>query len=104
MGIFVTLIEPGGYGTDWSGSSAVHATPNPAYDKLREERARLRGTFKMGDPGATKDAILQLADMEQPPLRIFLGEQPLQWAKDHYRQRLDNWEKWQSVSATAQGN
>lgn len=104
MGIFVTLIEPGGYGTDWSGSSAVHATPKPAYDVLREERAKLRGTFKPGDPAATSEAILQIVDAEEPPLRIFLGEQPLQWAKDQYQKRMETWEKWQDVSVKAQGN
>src|ERR1700722_3823177 len=29
FGIKVTLIEPGGYATDWAGPSARHATPNP---------------------------------------------------------------------------
>lgn len=102
-GIFVTLIEPGGYDTDWSGSSAVHAAQNPAYDALREERAKLRGTFKPGDPAATSEAILQIADAEEPPLRIFLGEQPLGWAKAQYEQRIATWEKWQEVSVKAQG-
>lgn len=104
MGIFVTLIEPGGYGTDWGGSSAAHAAPNPAYDALREERARLRGTFKQGDPKATGNAILQVVDASQPPLRIFLGQQPLQWAKDQYGKRIEVWEQWQPVSVKAQGD
>ncbi|SDH20596.1 SDR family oxidoreductase [Mucilaginibacter gossypii] len=104
MGVFVTLIEPGGYGTDWSGSSAIHASANPAYDALRAERAKLRGTFKPGDPVATREAILQIADADEPPLRIFLGEQPLGWAKDAYQKRLETWEKWQDVSEKAQGN
>lgn len=104
MGIFVTLIEPGGYGTDWAGSSAAHATPNPSYDALREERARLRGTFKQGDPKATGNAILQVVDASQPPLRIFLGQQPLQWAKDQYQKRIEVWEQWQPVSVKAQGD
>src|SRR6478672_3777619 len=37
FGIKVTLIEPGGYSTDWAGSSAGHATPLPVYDALREQ-------------------------------------------------------------------
>ena len=32
FGIHVTLIEPGGFSTDWSGSSAIHATALPDYD------------------------------------------------------------------------
>ena len=33
FGIKVTLIEPGGFDTDWGGASAKHATPLPAYQR-----------------------------------------------------------------------
>ena len=36
FGINVTLIEPGGYSTDWSGPSATHSQENPAYADVRE--------------------------------------------------------------------
>ena len=104
FGIHVTLIEPGGYKTDWAGDSAKHAQAIPAYDVVREQRAKFRGAMKMGDPAATAEAILKVVDAEQPPLRIFLGEQPIQWAKDQYQKRLDNWEQWQPVSLEAQGS
>ncbi len=55
FGIKVTLIEPGGYSTDWGGSSARHATAIPAYDEVREQAANRpsrRGT--PGDPVATR--------------------------------------------------
>src|SRR3954447_1764453 len=42
FGIHVTLIEPAGYSTDWSGSSARHATAHPAYDGVREKAQQLR--------------------------------------------------------------
>jgi NAD(P)-dependent dehydrogenase (short-subunit alcohol dehydrogenase family) len=37
FGVKVTLIEPAGYSTDWSGSSAKHSAELPAYDKIREQ-------------------------------------------------------------------
>src|SRR6202012_454788 len=43
FGIKVTLIEPSGYSTDWSGSSAKHSTSLPAYDQVRDAAARARG-------------------------------------------------------------
>ena len=44
FGIKVTLIEPGGYSTDWGGSSAKHATPLPAYEEFHAQaRAGARG-------------------------------------------------------------
>ena len=40
FGIKVTLIEPTGYSTDWSGSSAKHATPLRVYDRSGTRRRR----------------------------------------------------------------
>ncbi len=103
FGIRVTLIEPGPYKTDWAGDSAKHAAPIQAYDPVREARAKFRGSMKMGDPQATAEAILKVVDADQPPLRIFLGEQPFGWAEEQYKKRLENWRQWQPVSAEAQG-
>jgi NAD(P)-dependent dehydrogenase (short-subunit alcohol dehydrogenase family) len=104
FGIKVTLIEPGGYSTDWSGSSAGRATPLPAYDELRERtnasRAQ-RGT--PGDPAATRDAVLKIVDAENPPLRVFFGKAPLGIATADYESRLATWNEWQPVSIAAHG-
>jgi NAD(P)-dependent dehydrogenase (short-subunit alcohol dehydrogenase family) len=104
FGIHVTLIEPAGYSTDWADDSAVRANQIPAYDSMREEVAKFRSRAKRGLPEATADAILKVVDEANPPLRIFLGESPIKLAKESYEQRIANWEKWQPVSAAAQGN
>src|SRR6202046_302675 len=36
FGINVTLIEPGGYDTDWAGPSSKTSDQNPAYDPIRQ--------------------------------------------------------------------
>jgi len=104
-GIHVTLIEPGGYETDWSGSSAVRAKANPAYDSVKEQMTERRRSMigKRGDPKASAKAILKVVDAPEPPLRIFLGEAPLQLAKADYAKRLATWEAWDAVSKEAQG-
>jgi NAD(P)-dependent dehydrogenase (short-subunit alcohol dehydrogenase family) len=106
FGIKVTLIEPSGYSTDWSGPSAKHATSLPAYDHIRDEaaQARARRFTAPGDPVATRDAILRLVDSDNPPLRLFLGESPLRIAVADYGSRLTSWAQWQQVAAAAQGN
>src|SRR5206468_10606984 len=50
FGIRVTVVEPGGYSTDWGGASARHAAPNPAYDEYREKAAEQRRQ-RVASPG-----------------------------------------------------
>lgn len=102
FGVHVTLVEPGGYETDWAGSSAKHAAANPAYDALRQ-RPRPAGA-RRGDPDATAAAILKLVDAENPPLRLLLGTMPTQLTKKVYADRLATWAEWEDVSLAAQGN
>ncbi|RDI51697.1 SDR family oxidoreductase [Nocardia mexicana] len=104
FGIHVTLIEPGGFGTDWAGPSARHSSPNAAYDDARDVRHRARVAQHRGDPAATRAAILAVVDAERPPLRTFLGETPLAIATADYESRLAQWNEWQPVALAAQGN
>jgi NAD(P)-dependent dehydrogenase (short-subunit alcohol dehydrogenase family) len=89
FGIRVTLIEPGGFSTDWGGASAKHASESPAYADYRVKTAEARKTRigVPGNPGATGSVILQLVDAAEPPLRIFLGKSPLATAKADYASR-----------------
>lgn len=104
FGINVTLIEPGGYSTDWSGSSAKHSEPIAAYDNLRNQIQENRKKSKPGDPDATADAILKVIDAEEPPLRLFLGSVGLQLVEHKYQERLATWHEWNDVSKAAQGS
>jgi hypothetical protein len=101
----VTLIEPGGFETDWFGSSAAHANPLPAYDEVRQHAAESQAqrAAARGNPEATREAILTVVDTPQPPLRIFFGDGPLATATAEYQSRLDTWRKWEPVSIAAQG-
>lgn len=105
FGIHVTLIEPGGFDTDWKGSSAIWADVIPTYAPLRQVRQQQRASSRAaGDPAATARAILALVDTPNPPLRLFLGTAPLGVARTVYEQRLKTWEEWEDVSRAAQGN
>jgi NAD(P)-dependent dehydrogenase (short-subunit alcohol dehydrogenase family) len=105
FGVKVTVIEPGGYATDWGGSSARHATALPAYADARERarQARAQRTASPGDPAATRDAVLQLVDAEEPPLRVFFGDGPLAIASADYESRLRTWREWEPLSVAAHG-
>jgi NAD(P)-dependent dehydrogenase (short-subunit alcohol dehydrogenase family) len=105
FGINITLVEPGGFSTDWAGPSAKHATPIPAYDdaKATAQKVREQRSSNPGDPHASAAAILKVVDAEKPPLRVFFGSVPLSIAKADYESRLKTWEEWQPVAELAQG-
>ncbi|MFI7295526.1 SDR family oxidoreductase [Streptomyces sp. NPDC050121] len=104
FGIKVTLVEPGGFETDWAGSSATFATQLPAYDDLRTAVAAAWSDVKSGDPAATGPALLKIVDADNPPLRVFFGTAPLHLVPQVYAERLKTWQEWADVSTQAQGN
>lgn len=106
FGIHVTLIEPGGFDTDWAGDSAVRAKSNAAYDGVRDMMGEMRKKHigKRGDPLATSKAVLKVVDAASPPLRVFFGTAPLGLAKADYAKRIALWEEWDAVAKEAQGN
>ena len=105
FGIHVTLIEPGGFSTDWGGSSARRAEPLDAYREAHEasRQRRARGAGSAGDPAASAAAVMRIVDAEEPPLRCFFGTAPLGIAEQDYERRLATWHEWQPVAELAQG-
>jgi NAD(P)-dependent dehydrogenase (short-subunit alcohol dehydrogenase family) len=105
FGVHVTLIEPGGFDTDWAGSSSKRSAPLPDYQQAHDdaERARSKRTANSGDPKASAAAVLKIVDAEHPPLRCFFGALPIQLAKADYASRIKTWDEWQPVAELAQG-
>ncbi len=105
FGINVTLIEPGGFSTDWAGPSSRHSAELPAYDEARAKAQQWRASRSAtpGDPVATRSAILKIVDADKPPLRVFFGDAPLGIATADYQSRLATWREWEPVSIEAQG-
>ena len=104
FGIHVTLVEPGSYVTDWVGSAGQSA-PLEAYAEQRNsfEEARRDRMSDRGRPEASRAAILTIVDAEEPPLRVFLGENVFALAKADYESRLAEWERWEPVARQAHG-
>lgn len=76
LGIQLTIVEPGGFATDWAGSSMKILPSTPDYEATVGETARrLRG-----DPGAARGVpekaarvLLAVASMPEQPRRLLLG-------------------------------
>jgi NAD(P)-dependent dehydrogenase (short-subunit alcohol dehydrogenase family) len=76
LGIKVTMIEPGPFRTDFAGRSPARAEPMEAYaailDESRARFAALHGT-QPGDPERAARAVLDVTELDDPPLRLPLG-------------------------------
>ena len=104
FGIKVTLIEPGGYATDFADPSSLRSSASiPVYSPIKEQLFAAFAAESMGDPQATSEAIFQVVDSAEPPLRILLGATAVPMVREIYEGRLATWNKWASVSAAAQG-
>jgi NAD(P)-dependent dehydrogenase (short-subunit alcohol dehydrogenase family) len=102
FGIKVTLVEPTGYLTDRGGGSHI-AAPLPPYESMRAAVLEGSKSSTWGDPRATCQAMLDLADAPEPPLRLFLGDGPLSLISQEYTERLATWREWESTSIEASG-
>ena len=107
FGVKVTLVEPGGFATDWAGPSSKRSESLPAYAEAREtmerERKARAGSGGPGDPRASAAALLRIVDAAEPPLRTFFGNTPIDIAKADYARRIATWEQWDDVAKLAQG-
>jgi NADP-dependent 3-hydroxy acid dehydrogenase YdfG len=76
LGINVTIVEPGGFRTDFAGRSFTQPA-NRIEDYVTSERVDKIGEYhnnQPGDPVKAVKAMIKIAEMEKPPLRLPLGE------------------------------
>lgn len=105
FGITTTLIEPGGYATDWGGSSAVNASQLPAYQEIHDARAAAAADTDpaaFGSPAALARGVLEVVDEAQPPARALLGAHITDIALSAYRDRMATWEQGRTRADAAQ--
>jgi NAD(P)-dependent dehydrogenase (short-subunit alcohol dehydrogenase family) len=102
-GIKVTLVEPGGYATDWGAASAAHSEPNPVYQQFRDAMAEQAGGMILPDADATVAALLALVHADEPPLRLLLSSMAYDVVQGVYAQRKQTWAAWEQTSRSAGG-
>jgi NAD(P)-dependent dehydrogenase (short-subunit alcohol dehydrogenase family) len=78
LGISVTIVEPGYFRTDFLDASSLHTELSVIDDYAQTAGAMRQRAVEVnhgqpGDPVKAAAAILRLASVEQPPLRIQLG-------------------------------
>jgi NAD(P)-dependent dehydrogenase (short-subunit alcohol dehydrogenase family) len=102
FGIKVTVVEPGGFRTDWAGSSMTVAPISDAYQPTVGALVTYRRTnvaaLQRGDPAKAAQAILQIAALDTPPLRLLLGSDAVHLAGVVAAERAAEDERWRTVS------
>ncbi|MFE5690805.1 oxidoreductase [Streptomyces sp. NPDC056512] len=78
LGVHVTVVEPGGFRTDFLDASSLYTEP-----RLIDDYAPTAGTTRKaladanhrqpGDPAKAAAAVVGLAEAPEPPLRLVLG-------------------------------
>jgi NAD(P)-dependent dehydrogenase (short-subunit alcohol dehydrogenase family) len=104
LGIKVTIIEPGGFRTDWGGSSMRTPPVGEDYDQTVGAMNRYReATVSQwpGDPARAAKIITEIVRLDEPPLRLLLGAGAVELAEEASRARAAEAERWADVSRSA---
>jgi NAD(P)-dependent dehydrogenase (short-subunit alcohol dehydrogenase family) len=91
LGIKVTIVEPGGFRTDFAGSSTELREGRPEYDATVGATVRFQRDYdgkQPGDPIKAAEALLHIASLSEPPLRLLLGSDAYNAAEKHTMQML----------------
>jgi NAD(P)-dependent dehydrogenase (short-subunit alcohol dehydrogenase family) len=101
LGIKVTIIEPGGFRTDWAGSSMRVEEVREEYQSTVGVLARYNREHsgqQAGHPAKAAKVILQVAELSEPPLRLLLGSDAVYLARLITEQRVAEDDKWKELS------
>jgi hypothetical protein len=100
--IRITIIQPGGFRTEWAKSSLRVLPQHSAYTDpstpTSQIRAYMFGAYApKGDPAKAAQAMIKIANLDDPPLRIPLGVDAVEVVKGKCRNVLDEVEKYEEI-------
>lgn len=105
FGIHVTLIEPGGFGTDFASRSLATAAPKPEYAAIREQYIQFAAEQPRGHVPTGVQSILKIVQLSQPPLRLALGPGALPMLVQKLSSDIEEYQRfediWQDSTANA---
>jgi len=83
----MTVVEPGGFRTDWAGASMTFTEPMKEYESaiapFNKFMKNYAGT-EPGDPVKAAGVLFAISRMKEPPMRLVLGK----FAKQHVKERV----------------
>src|SRR6201993_3116555 len=103
LGIKVTIIEPGGFRTDFAGSSTAIREGRPEYDSTIGAVARFQRDYngvQPGDPVRAAAVVIHVASLDEPPLRLLLGSDAVHIVEQADLARIEADKKWRDLSVS----
>jgi NAD(P)-dependent dehydrogenase (short-subunit alcohol dehydrogenase family) len=103
FGVKVIIVEPGGFRTDFAGTSTVLQEGRSEYDATVGKAARFQREYngkQPGDPARAASAVLRLASEKNPPLRVVLGSDAFDAAERNDLAKIDLARRWKDLSVS----
>src|SRR5450432_4886135 len=108
FGIKVTVVEPSGFRTGFLSKSSLALTESKidGYQLVKDTQERyLAASGKQpGDPERASAIFMQLAESEQPPLHLYLGQDAYNRASGKLAAMNEELEEWKSITISADYN
>jgi len=105
FGVKVSIIEPGPFRTDFSGESLQRTPVHFAYHAgvTMETREYITNMHhhQQGDPVKAAQIMIGLTEMEEPPLRLPLGNSAIDRAVEKFEHQLAEFKKYEHIARSA---
>ncbi|PCK88632.1 short-chain dehydrogenase/reductase [Rhizobium sophoriradicis] len=103
FGVRVTVVEPGGFRTDFAGASTVLAEGRAEYAETVGATVRFQREYdgrQPGDPAKAAAVIIHIAGLGEPPFRLLLGSDAVRNVEKADAARIAADREWRAVSVS----
>jgi NAD(P)-dependent dehydrogenase (short-subunit alcohol dehydrogenase family) len=103
LGVKVTIIEPGGFRTDFAGASTELHEGRPEYASTVGASVSFQKSYngnQPGDPRKAAAALLHVGSLPEPPLRLLLGRDSYAAAEKSGLEKLESDRTWKALSTS----
>lgn len=101
MGLKVSMVEPGSFGTGFGPSAIMADQPLEPYQPVRDGMMAQIGDLKLGHPDDLATAILEMVDSPEPPLRFVGGADAYAMIERNLLSQQAEMEQWRELSSSA---
>jgi NAD(P)-dependent dehydrogenase (short-subunit alcohol dehydrogenase family) len=109
FGVYLTVVSPGFFRTDFLDSTSVKYSEAPAipeYSKRMEEFRNFhdnRNHVQAGDPAKLAQVLLKMAEADKPPVSFLAGSDAVEWVESGLKQQKAQIAAYRDLSASTDG-